>query len=218
MLTKKALEGAYKFFITLNSSVRGPFAARWWPRGLSWVRALTALLRDDVALAGLAINCPDGVGRKIPHVMSMVMVFTDRARELGVGAGVFDCAKTYEAAITHGAKSQAQIHMMLGLALSAVRGNHKCAESHLQVALAIKPDLAQAHMALATLAGPVLGRWATAVVYAGRAARLNGAELPATIDDGEALRQLPAAREGGATLDAPPLSVTFAVLHAARRR
>ena len=53
--------------ILLNASVRGPFLPPF-ASSTSWVDGFLGLLRDDVALASVAVNCPDGKGRPWPHV------------------------------------------------------------------------------------------------------------------------------------------------------
>ena len=42
-------EREYERFILINSSVRGPFAGKYWPRGLSWVRAALRCTRSRKA-------------------------------------------------------------------------------------------------------------------------------------------------------------------------
>ena len=89
----------YSFFIVLNSSIRGPFLPKYWPRERDWFEGVASLLRGDVKLVGLAINCPDGAGRKIPHVMSMLLCFDEEARALAVRHGIFECAADYKTAV-----------------------------------------------------------------------------------------------------------------------
>ena len=83
--------------ILMNASVRGPFLPAY--ARTNWVDGFLSLLRKDVALAGLAINCPDGEGRKIPHVMSMAMILDERALKLANDHGIFACAATYDEAV-----------------------------------------------------------------------------------------------------------------------
>eukprot|EP01039_Chlorochromonas_danica_P006782 gene6782-7493_t len=74
----------YRYFIVLNSSIRGPYLPPVWPSSQShmWPTALTSKLSESVKLVGLAVNCPDGQGRKIPHVMSMVLAFDQKTVEI----------------------------------------------------------------------------------------------------------------------------------------
>eukprot|EP00981_Chlorochromonas_danica_P003437 scaffold654_cov207-Ochromonas_danica.AAC.22 len=74
----------YRYFIVLNSSIRGPYLPPLWPSSQShmWPAALTSKLSESVKLVGLAVNCPDGRGRKIPHVMSMVLAFDQKTVEI----------------------------------------------------------------------------------------------------------------------------------------
>jgi hypothetical protein len=84
--------------ILMNASVRGPFLPAY-AHSSNWVDGFLSLLRGDVALAGLAINCPDGKGRKWPHVMSMAMVLDERALRIADDNGIFACASTYDEAV-----------------------------------------------------------------------------------------------------------------------
>lgn len=65
----------YSKYIVLNSSVRGPYLPPIWPFPRLWTEAFTSQLNEQVKLIGLSVNCPDGLGRKIPHLMSMLLAF-----------------------------------------------------------------------------------------------------------------------------------------------
>eukprot|EP01031_Cornospumella_fuschlensis_P030011 gene30011-36247_t len=104
----------YKYYIVMNTSVRGPYLPPSWNFGNHlWTEAFTKFISDEglgdekasskgfasnlfgmssitssttssdiesdpkhrVKLVGLSINCPDGVGRKYPHIMSMLLAF-----------------------------------------------------------------------------------------------------------------------------------------------
>ncbi len=102
----------YRFFIVMNSSVRGPFLPAYFAgsnggggevdeggeeegrRRRPWTTALTDLLNERVKLAGTTISCEIRV-----HVQSMVLA-TDRVGlEVLWKAGTFDCARDREDAI-----------------------------------------------------------------------------------------------------------------------
>ena len=100
----------YRFFIIMNSSVRGPFLPAYFarshggglgpaasehaPRGRGWTTALTDLLNDRVKLVGTTISCEIRV-----HVQSMVLA-TDRVGlEALWKAGTLDCARDRDEAI-----------------------------------------------------------------------------------------------------------------------
>jgi hypothetical protein len=87
----------HKLFYVLNSSVKGPFKPNYFTG--HWTELMQSRLIGNVHLVGLTVNCPDGIGRAIPHVMSMAMVFTTTTLDLGLKAGIFECAKTYEDAM-----------------------------------------------------------------------------------------------------------------------
>jgi hypothetical protein len=75
----------YKYFVFLNSSVRGPYMPSYLSGHLSWTQAFVAILDDQVKLAGPSINCekanwkadPSQRTRHNPHVQSYA-VATDR--------------------------------------------------------------------------------------------------------------------------------------------
>jgi len=57
----KRLMWRYRFFIFLNSSVRGPFIPSYLPAGWHWPRAFTDRLSEDVKIAASSIVCLPGV-------------------------------------------------------------------------------------------------------------------------------------------------------------
>ena len=87
----------YKYFLLMNSSVRGPFLPKYFHQ--HWTEAMLSLLIDRTNLVGLAVNCPDGIGDLIPHVMTMAMAMTQEAVKLGFEKGIFNCAGTYKSAV-----------------------------------------------------------------------------------------------------------------------
>lgn len=82
----------YKYFIFMNSSVRGPFVAPYARKFTSWQRLLTDRLSDRVKVVGPTISCegspPGGrvteVWRVNPHVQSYVLA-TDQVRSVWIG-------------------------------------------------------------------------------------------------------------------------------------
>jgi hypothetical protein len=86
--------GAYGYYVLMNSSVRGPFLPRYYPRALPWTAALTGLLTDEVKLAGTTINCQGQV-----HVQSMVLATDNTGLEILLGAGALDCPANLQDAI-----------------------------------------------------------------------------------------------------------------------
>lgn len=69
----------YKYFIFMNSSIRGPFLPSYAPSSkVFWVSIFTDEITSNDKLIGISVNCPDGVGRKIPHIQSMIWA-TDNA-------------------------------------------------------------------------------------------------------------------------------------------
>ncbi|PRW33169.1 hypothetical protein C2E21_7839 [Chlorella sorokiniana] len=49
--------GRYKYFIFLNSSIKGPFVPNYMPAGWQWTQAYTDALRGDVKAVGSSLVC-----------------------------------------------------------------------------------------------------------------------------------------------------------------
>jgi hypothetical protein len=89
----------YKYFIMMNSSVRGPFVPAYH-RGGPWSRIFTERITDSVKLVGSTISCegaplggdPSAEWRQNPHVQSYVLA-TDQTglAILQRGGQVFSC-------------------------------------------------------------------------------------------------------------------------------
>lgn len=85
---KKVDSSGYRFFMILNSSVRGPFLPRHWPPGLPWTSAFTSLITDTVKLVGTTISCEEQV-----HVQSMVLATDTVGMRVLLKEGALDCAQ-----------------------------------------------------------------------------------------------------------------------------
>jgi hypothetical protein len=100
----------YKYFIFMNSSIRGPFFVPYFDNvAIWWFQIFTRRLTDEIKLVGPSINCDEK-----PHVQSYLMV-TDRvgfALLTGNQAGIFRCHANYAAAVSAGeiAASQLLLH------------------------------------------------------------------------------------------------------------
>lgn len=90
------LATAYRYFVLMNASVRGPFLPRYFAAtvGGPWTAVLTSLLSDETKLVGTTLSCQTHV-----HVQSMVLA-TDR---VGLAVlqerGVLKCPATLRQAI-----------------------------------------------------------------------------------------------------------------------
>ncbi len=87
----------HKYFIFLNGSVRGPFLPSYFHS--DWTSAFTVSLTNETPIVGLSVNCPDGKGRLLPHIMTMFFVLSRMSLELVLNASLFDCADSYEEAV-----------------------------------------------------------------------------------------------------------------------
>ncbi|CAF3141264.1 unnamed protein product [Rotaria sp. Silwood2] len=100
----------YKYFIFMNSSVRGPFFATYFDSdAVWWFTIFTKRLNDDIKLVGCTISCAHS-----PHVQSYLLV-TDQigfAILIDKKNKVFNCKNGYNDAIVNGeiATSQLILH------------------------------------------------------------------------------------------------------------
>mmetsp|Transcript_669 Transcript_669/g.1942 ORF Transcript_669/g.1942 Transcript_669/m.1942 type:complete len:501 (-) Transcript_669:495-1997(-) len=103
LFSEKQIESKkYKYFMFMNSSIRGPFLPAFWPAGVHWSRAFTAKLIGDVKLVGSTISCepaqkpgdPSSERRSV-HVQSYA-VATDQVglEVLQKDGSVFKCHAT----------------------------------------------------------------------------------------------------------------------------
>ena len=81
----------YKYFIFLNSSVRGPFYPSYMPEGWQWTMAYTQRFIGDVRLVSSSIVClpPVDAGGYGPKVESWAFAIDQEGLDLVTEAGVF---------------------------------------------------------------------------------------------------------------------------------
>mmetsp|Transcript_7015 Transcript_7015/g.19104 ORF Transcript_7015/g.19104 Transcript_7015/m.19104 type:complete len:1431 (-) Transcript_7015:144-4436(-) len=96
----------YAYYILMNSSVRGPFFPFYVSEELRghWTQLWISRLRWQEHLVGLAINCPDGLGGKAPHVMSMAILLDEPAMAIARNNSMFSCAASYREAMAREAQ------------------------------------------------------------------------------------------------------------------
>lgn len=80
----------YKYFVFLNSSVRGPFFPSYMPPGWQWTQAYTDRFRGDVAAVSSSIVCLPREDRYGPHLESWAFALTPESLELLIQAEVFN--------------------------------------------------------------------------------------------------------------------------------
>lgn len=100
------LAESYRYYIFINSSVRGPFLPRYFQTmakaeaaegggaTLAWTSIFTSLLNDEVKLAGTTVSCMGQV-----HVQSMVLATDQLGLGLLLKGGVLDCPTSLNSAI-----------------------------------------------------------------------------------------------------------------------
>ncbi|CAK9025137.1 unnamed protein product [Durusdinium trenchii] len=88
---QRRVDSVHEAFVVLNPTVRGPFLPRWYTQHWTW--AFLSMLTSKVKLVGTSMNCPDGKGRSLVHVMSMIMAFDQVALDIAQANGIFKCAE-----------------------------------------------------------------------------------------------------------------------------
>ncbi|KAK9810073.1 hypothetical protein WJX72_004380 [[Myrmecia] bisecta] len=97
--TGKIDTAAYKYFVLMNSSVRGPFTPTYY-KGSHWTRIFTDRITDEVKLVGPTISCegapkphdPQNTWRQNPHVQSYVAATDQKGLEVMLSHGqIFSC-------------------------------------------------------------------------------------------------------------------------------
>jgi hypothetical protein len=88
------LKDVYKYFVFVNSSVRGPFLPRYYHER-PWTRVFTDLINDDVKLVGTTISCQRSI-----HVQSMVLAMDRIALDVIRSAGALECHESLGSAIS----------------------------------------------------------------------------------------------------------------------
>lgn len=90
------LKEHYRYFIILNTSIRGPYLPTYWDKRKHWVTGFTHLIDDDIKLVGLSVNCPDGVSRPLVHIQSMLLAFDSTAIDVWSRANILKCVDSRE--------------------------------------------------------------------------------------------------------------------------
>ncbi|CAL8465845.1 g5381 [Coccomyxa elongata] len=99
---------AYKYFIFMNASVRGPFLPPYWPAAVHWSSAFISKLNAKVKLVGSTISCepaynggdPGGPVRHNAHVQSYVMATDQAGLQILLNNGrIFECHRTIADAV-----------------------------------------------------------------------------------------------------------------------
>ncbi len=82
----------YKYFVFLNSSVRGPFVPLYMPRSWSWTQAYTDLFHEGIGVVSSSLVCLPQVdaGGYGPKVESWAFALIPETLHLLTTAGVFD--------------------------------------------------------------------------------------------------------------------------------
>lgn len=96
----------YRFFIWLNSSVRGPFLPTW-ANSTEWPALFTSQINDDTKLSGTVVSCAGIVDeflgkRETPHLQAYVMATDAIGLQIMKQAAVLECYERYTEIIYHG--------------------------------------------------------------------------------------------------------------------
>lgn len=137
---------SYKYFVMLNSSVRGPFLQPFFPRRQDWHRLLTGMFGGptNVHLVGATISCEGtfsarrNAWRQSPHVQSWLLALDRPGLALLMKDGrSFACHKDREDAIWHGELGTSDLMLRYGYNIACLlgpyqgvdwrlEGNHRC--------------------------------------------------------------------------------------------
>lgn len=127
----------YKYFVWLNSSVRGPYlpaylrSSRSGGGAFRWVDALTSRLSETVKLVGPTINCGGAYDHPpVAHVQSYAAA-TDQAG-LGVmrAAGVFGCYDSIRDVVLRGELGASEALMAAGYAIDSLQLRYQGVDWH----------------------------------------------------------------------------------------
>lgn len=119
---------AYKYFLFLNSSVRGPFVPTYSQGTKRWHEHMTSRITNEVKVVGATINCEaaywenklDGKARKNPHVQSYAMATDQEVMKLWRDDGkVFACWKTMWEVIWNGEVGSSKVALDAGYNLES---------------------------------------------------------------------------------------------------
>jgi hypothetical protein len=113
----------YKYFIFMNSSIRGPFLVPYFENiGIWWFEIFIRRLTDEIKLVGPSINC-----EKRPHVQSYLMVtdqvgfslLTDKETE------VFRCHDNYDRAVFYGETAISQLLLRANYQIGSLQSKYQ---------------------------------------------------------------------------------------------
>lgn len=119
---------AYKYFVFLNSSVRGPFVPTYSQGAKRWHEHMTSRITDKVKVVGATINCEaaywenklEGTARKNPHVQSYAMATDQEVMKLWKENGkVFACWSTMWEVIWNGEVGSSKVALDAGYNLES---------------------------------------------------------------------------------------------------
>lgn len=128
------LLSSYKYFLMLNSSVRGPFLQPFFPKRHDWHRFLTNLFGGptNVHLAGASISCEGmfsprrNAKRQSPHVQSWLLALDKPGLDLVMKDGhSFACHKNREDAIWHGELGTSDLMLRNGYNIACLLGPYQ---------------------------------------------------------------------------------------------
>jgi hypothetical protein len=105
----------YKYFIFLNSSVRGPFIVSYYDNPI-WYTIFTRRLNDQIKLVGSTINCEIA-----PHVQSYIWALDfEGLNFLLKNSTVFKCHESKDATITTAEVGASQIILKSGFGIDSL--------------------------------------------------------------------------------------------------
>jgi hypothetical protein len=105
----------YKYFIFLNSSVRGPFIVSYYDNPI-WYTIFTRRLNDHIKLVGSTISC-----QTAPHVQSYCWALDFEGLDfLLKNSTVFKCHKSKDTTISAGEVGASQVILKSGFGIDSL--------------------------------------------------------------------------------------------------
>jgi hypothetical protein len=117
----------YKYFIFLNSSVRGPFIVSYYDNP-TWYTIFTRRLNDHIKLVGCTINC-----EITPHVQSYFWALDFEGLKLLLKSGtIFTCHETKIDTINNAEVKASQILLNLNFGIDSLMKKHQGVDFRLE--------------------------------------------------------------------------------------
>ncbi len=113
----------YKYFIFMNSSIRGPFFVPYFAtEDTSWFEIFTKRITDEIKLVGPTINC-----EQMPHVQSYLMVTDEVGLSILISntSEIFRCHLNYHDAVWNGEMAASQMLLRANYQIASLQSKYQ---------------------------------------------------------------------------------------------